>query len=278
MSVFCIHEITGVLGPPTAALALYGSTALQCHEWLPWLSIHTLTENEIRKRCSVSGPHEMSVLREHKTFLICTCSWFMVVGVMCSLLPASMSEHLSMGPSCPPTLRTTTMRKSVLSCLLQLGNHPHVCHRHVTGLSPLARTCSRMWTFFERLHVWAHRFLCLRESGNWRYCPRAICCPRRCAGQRVFPCSAGRPYFTHGANGANMQDFARLPLSFGTQHLSGELRLPTAQGDCKDARTRSSSRANSKLGSASPVQTGPLQIIVVVFVRTFRLDVYVNKR
>ena len=30
------------------------------------------------------------------------------------------------------------------------------------GLSPLARTYSSTWTFLTRLHVWAHRFLCLR--------------------------------------------------------------------------------------------------------------------
>ena len=44
-----------------------------------------------------------------------------------------------------------------------------------TGLSPLARTCSRTWTFRRRLHIWALRSLCLTpftsendDTKNWQ--------------------------------------------------------------------------------------------------------------
>ena len=37
--------------------------------------------------------------------------------------------------------------KSVLSCPNVALSPPHVCHRRRTGLSSLARTCSRRWSF-----------------------------------------------------------------------------------------------------------------------------------
>ena len=56
------------------------------------------------------------------------------------------------GPSFPPTdiLVCTSLRSP---CSQAPVLQPHVCHRQETGQSPLARTCSKMWTFLRRRNV-----------------------------------------------------------------------------------------------------------------------------
>ena len=92
---------------------------------------------ELRQRCLV-------------LILIClrACPHAQGVGVLLSLLPASLFEHLSMGQTCnPPTQRTTLSVLSVLSCPLWPCSHRMCVIAKETGLSPLARTCSRTWIF-----------------------------------------------------------------------------------------------------------------------------------
>ena len=63
----------------------------------------------------------------------------------------------------PPIQRTTNRvqpRALVPTLVVSL---PHVCvFAKGTGLSPLARTCSKIWTFLKRLHIWAHHLPNLR--------------------------------------------------------------------------------------------------------------------
>ena len=69
------------------------------------------------------------------------------VGVLRSLLPTSLFEHLSMGQVVhPPTQGTTLNEVRALTPPLPV-QPPHVCHRQETGQSPQARTCSRTWSF-----------------------------------------------------------------------------------------------------------------------------------
>ena len=94
-------------------------------------------------KCSgdVSGP-------VHATFLVVCCSVFVFasdfclfvstqgIGVLRSLSPTSLSEHLSMGQARNPPTQGTTL--SVIRALVPtLAVHPpHVCHRRETGQSP----------------------------------------------------------------------------------------------------------------------------------------------
>ena len=67
-----------------------------------------------------------------------TCRW------------ARLATHRHNGP---PTQRAVRALMPTLA-----ASPPHVCHRRQTGLSPLARTYSRMWPFLWRLHILAHFF------------------------------------------------------------------------------------------------------------------------
>ena len=83
------------------------------------------------------------------------------VGVIRSLLPTPLFEHMSMGQARPTdTLDHTVcaIRALMPTLVVQV---PHVCHRQETGPSLWARTCSATRTFPRRLHTKAHRFLCL---------------------------------------------------------------------------------------------------------------------
>ena len=69
-----------------------------------------------------------------------TCRW------------ASLATHRHWGPLCVYT---------VLSCPIWPCYHRMCVIAKETGLSPLARTCSRTWIFLRRLHILALRSLCL---------------------------------------------------------------------------------------------------------------------
>ena len=98
------------------------------------------------------------------------------VGVLRSCLPASLCRAPIHGPSSEPTDtkgHTHCVSRALMPTLAVLPRH--VCHRRETGLSPLARTCSRTWVCPRRLHIKAHRVLCLiaftsenHDPKNWR--------------------------------------------------------------------------------------------------------------
>ena len=67
------------------------------------------------------------------------------VGVLLSRLTSSLLKHMPMGQACNPPTRWTDHTVCVVRGLQPtLAFSPlHVCHRQETGLSPLARTCSK---------------------------------------------------------------------------------------------------------------------------------------
>ena len=76
------------------------------------------------------------------------------VGVLRSRLPASLCRAPIDGPGLQPTDvkgHTKCVARALVPTLA--AKAPHVCHRQGTGLSPLASTCSRTWTFPSRLHI-----------------------------------------------------------------------------------------------------------------------------
>ena len=83
------------------------------------------------------------------------CSLAQGVGVLRSLLPASLCRAHVDGPSFPPTdaVDHTLRVKPVLSCPTWPCNHRMCVIAKETGLSPLARTCSRTWVFLRRHHI-----------------------------------------------------------------------------------------------------------------------------
>ena len=74
------------------------------------------------------------------------------VGVLRSLLPTSMFRAPIDEPGFPPIDIRDHTECAVRALMPTLASSPpHVCHRQGTGLSPMARTCSRTWVFIERL-------------------------------------------------------------------------------------------------------------------------------
>ena len=70
------------------------------------------------------------------------------VGVLRSLLPASLFEHLSMGQANnPPTRSTTVLRSPFSHCPRWPRGHRIVCCRRGTGLSSWSHTSRNTWTF-----------------------------------------------------------------------------------------------------------------------------------
>ena len=96
-----------------------------------------------------------------------------------------------------PTQRTTLCVQPVLCCPLWPCDHRMCVIAKGTGLSPLARTCSRIWTFPRRLHVSAHHDLDLRPFTSETSIQKlAIFCSlkhgcSRCVLQCVFPAPPG---------------------------------------------------------------------------------------
>ena len=66
-----------------------------------------------------------------------------------------LATHRHWGPLCV---------YPVLSCPLWPCNHRMCVIAKETGLSPLARTCSRTWICLRRLHIWALRSLRLNTA------------------------------------------------------------------------------------------------------------------
>ena len=87
--------------------------------------------------CAIASLQQMRRMSQHSSFS-------QEVGVLRSLLPTSLFEHLSMGQARHPSTQQDdtlcVIRALVPTFAVQ---PPHVCHRLETGLSPLARTCSR---------------------------------------------------------------------------------------------------------------------------------------
>ena len=84
-----------------------------------------------------------------------------VSGSHVHVLPASLSEHLSMDYFLNPLTQkysTLTVVRALMPSLAALP--PNVRHRQQTGLSLLARTYSKTWVFLERLQMHAHRSRC----------------------------------------------------------------------------------------------------------------------
>ena len=93
------------------------------------------------------------------------------VGVLRSHLPTSLFEHLSMGQaSHPPTWGTTLSVQSVLSCPLWPCAHRVCVIAKETGLSPMARTCSKTRAFplTSENHEW---FYTLRQNTTELWIP-----------------------------------------------------------------------------------------------------------
>ena len=100
--------------------------------------------------CCVSriGPLLYLSLSLYSCLCVCVSRRLFVaqgVGALHSLLPASLSEHQTIGQAfCPHQHQGTTPLRTVRALMPTLAVlPPHVCHRQKTGLSPLARTCSK---------------------------------------------------------------------------------------------------------------------------------------
>ena len=107
---------------------------------------------------------------------VSACPHSQGVGVLLSLLSASLFEHVSMGQARnPPTLWTTLCVYPVLARPPWPWNHRICAIAKETGLSPLAGTCSGTWGISSAPPHLGAAFLLLtpftsenHDPTNWR--------------------------------------------------------------------------------------------------------------
>ena len=117
--------------------------------------------------------------------LVClfACLFYKESGSYVHVCPRPcLSTYRSSQARNPPTQRTTLCVQPVLCCPLWPCDHRMCVIAKGTGLSPLARTCSRIWTFLRRLHVSVHHFLYLRPF-TWETSIQKLAI--------IFPCKHG---------------------------------------------------------------------------------------
>ena len=114
---------------------------------------HTWLQRKLFIRSQTRHTNNISTfsLRNYQIsfFLFLFCLPVRSQGVWASLCRAPVDE-----PGFPPTDakdHTLCVVRALMPTSAALP--PHVCHRQETGLSPLARTCSKTWVFLQRLHI-----------------------------------------------------------------------------------------------------------------------------
>ena len=135
-------------------LCLSARPHLQAAE-MPGVDSHkqTTPPSKSRKKTGCGHPGFL-----YLSLLAPSCSFSLPVGVLRSLLPATMFRALVDEPGFPPTDKIDHTECAVRALMPTLASSPpHVCHRQGTGLSPVTRTCSRTSAFKKRLHIYAFR-------------------------------------------------------------------------------------------------------------------------